>query len=326
MSFRRHELVLLAVVLAVSAGIGASNPAFFSIANVFDLLKSSVTLGIMAVGVLIVLISGGIDVSFPAIAAACLYITCALALRIDALNHVPLLVACSVAIGLAIGCLNAALIHFFRLPALIVTLATASVVRGAVLEFVGTRNITNLPSTLVTLSRTSLVERALPGGETAGLTVTLLFLVAVAAAAGLFLRHTVLGRGVYAMGTDAVAAERVGFNLRRIHFVVYGVMGALAGLAGIIHASIIRNANPKDLAGLELTVIAAAVIGGASITGGRGSVTGTLLGVALIVIISRSLVLVGLPSEWDSVILGAVIVASTTITALQARAVSRTAA
>jgi simple sugar transport system permease protein len=96
-------------------------------------------------------------------------------------------------------------------------------------------------------------------------------------------------------------------------------MGALAGLVGLIHASIIRNANPKDLNGLELTVIAAAVIGGASITGGRGTVAGTLLGTVLIIEITRSLVLIGLPSEWHSVLLGLVIVFSTAATARGSR-------
>jgi simple sugar transport system permease protein len=180
---------------------------------------------------------------------------------------------------------------------------------------VGTRNITNLPASIIRFSRATLFQRPLGGGESAGLTAAFVFLVAVAALVGFVLRGTLLGRGVYALGADPVAAERVGFNVRRIHLSVYGLMGALAGLVGIIHASIIRNANPKDLNGLELTVIAAAVIGGASITGGRGTVTGTLLGTVLIIVITRSLVLIGLPSEWDSVLLGLVIVVSTAATA-----------
>jgi simple sugar transport system permease protein len=128
-----------------------------------------------------------------------------------------------------------------------------------------------------------------------------------------------MGRGTYAVGADLSAAERVGFNIRRIHFFVYGLMGALAGLVGIIHASIIRNANPRDLDGLELTVIAAAVIGGASITGGRGTVTGALLGVALMVLMNGSLVLVGLPSQWHQVFIGLVVLVSTSLTVLRTR-------
>jgi simple sugar transport system permease protein len=315
----RHTLALLGIVVVVCVSIGAANPAFLSIGNVFDLVKSSVTLGILAVGLLVVLVSGGIDVSFPAIAAACMYVTCTLALRAAWLDHMVLLLAIAMTLGMALGCANAALISFFRLPALIVTLATASVIRGAVLEFVGTRNITNLPSAMIAFSRLSLWDRPTPGGDASGLTFSLAFLIAAAVLTAAILRGTVVGRGIYALGADASAAERVGFNLRRIHFVVYGLMGGLAGMAGLIHASTIRNANPKDLAGLELTVIAAAVIGGASLTGGRGGVAGTLLGVALLVIVTRSLLLVGVPPEWNAVVLGLLIIVSTTVTALQSR-------
>jgi simple sugar transport system permease protein len=235
------------------------------------------------------------------------------------MDHLALLFALSIAIGLILGLLNAALIHFFRLPALIVTLGTASVIRGALLELVGTRTITNLPSSIIAFSRTNLFEATLATGESAALTVSILFLAGVAIAVALALRYTVMGRGTYAVGADLTAAERVGFNIRRIHFFVYGLMGALAGLVGIIHASIIRNANPRDLDGLELTVIAAAVIGGASITGGRGTVTGALLGVALMVLMNGSLVLVGLPSQWHQVFIGLVVLVSTSATALRTR-------
>lgn len=317
---RRPETALFVVTGLVAAAIGVVNPAFLSVGNLFDLAKSSVTLGILSLGVLVVLVSGGIDVSFPVVATACMYVTCTLALNVTGFNHLAVLFGVSTTMGLGLGCVNAAFVSFFRLPALIVTLGTASLIRGLVLEFVGTRNITNLPTSLIGFSRTTLLERQLPTGETVGLTASVLVLVGVAIGLALVLRHTVLGRGVYALGADRTAAERVGFNVRRIHFFVYGLMGALAGLVGIIHASIIRNANPKDLGGLELTVIAAAVIGGASITGGRGTVAGTLLGVCLMVVITRSLVLVGLPSEWHSVLIGALIVLSTSLTALRARA------
>jgi simple sugar transport system permease protein len=317
--FGRHETMILVVAVLLSIAIGALNPAFYSLRNAFDLLKTSVPLGILTIGLLVVLISGGIDISFPSIAAACMYITCTLAIDVHGMDHLAVLFALSIAIGLGLGLLNAALIHFFRLPALIVTLGTASVIRGTLLEFVGTRTITNLPSSIISFSRANLFETTLATGESAALTVSILFLAGVAIVVSLALRYTVMGRGTYAVGADLTAAERVGFNIRRIHFFVYGLMGALAGLVGIIHASIIRNANPRDLDGLELTVIAAAVIGGASITGGRGTVTGALLGVALMVLMNGSLVLVGLPSQWHQVFIGLVVLVSTSITALRTR-------
>jgi len=315
----RHETMILMAVVLLSIAIGALNPAFYSLRNAFDLLKTSVPLGILTIGLLVVLISGGIDISFPATAAACMYITCTLAIRVPGMDHLAALFAVSIGIGLVLGSLNAALIHFFRLPALIVTLGTASIIRGALLEFVGTRTITNLPASVIGFSRANLFEWPVASGEPASLTIAILFLAGVAGAVAVVLRYTVIGRGTYAMGADLTAAERVGFNVRRIHFFVYGLMGALAGLVGIIHASIIRNANPRDLDGLELTVIAAAVIGGASMTGGRGTVTGALLGVALMVLMNGSLVLVGLPSQWHQVFIGLVVLVSTGATALRTR-------
>ncbi len=113
----------------------------------------------------------------------------------------------------------------------------------------------------------------------------------------LLLDFTMLGRGIYALGGSREAAERAGFNIRRIQYFIYGTVGLLAGIAGIIYASLNRQANPQELVGTELNVIAAVVLGGASLTGGRGTVIGSLLGVALVVIMNNSLVLIGVPSD-----------------------------
>ena len=137
--------------------------------------------------------------------------------------------------------------------------------------------------------------------------------------AELLLRQTLLGRGIYALGGAPEAARRAGFNLRRIQLFIFALLGALAGIVGIIHASNMRNANPFDLAGLELTVIAAVVVGGADITGGKGSVLGTILGVFLLVIIGNSLLLVGLPTVWHNVAVGGVLLTSAGATAWRAR-------
>jgi simple sugar transport system permease protein len=123
------------------------------------------------------------------------------------------------------------------------------------------------------------------------------------------------GRGIYAMGGNAEAAERCGFNVARLRFLIYGLVGALAGVAGIIHAATFRNANPFDLVGTELTVIAAAVLGGATITGGRGTVPGTVLGVLVIVVMNNSLVLLGIPAYFQRVAIGLIILASTGMSA-----------
>lgn len=315
----RHECVLLGLVVAVCVIIGALNPAFFSWDNGCNLLKSSVTLGIMAFGVLLVLISGHIDISFPAIAACSMYVTCLVARALPGLDHLWLLFLIAAAVGTALGLLNALLIHCFELPALIVTLGTAGLIRGGLLAFVGTRIITDLPESLVRFSRAQVFERAVAGGGTVGLSVSCFVLAAVAAGVWVVLNHTLLGRGIYALGGAPEAARRAGFNIALLHGFIYGLVGLLAGLAGLIHAAHMRNANPFDIVGIELTVIAAVVLGGASITGGRGTVLGTVLGVALLVIINHSLLVVGLASEWHQVFLGLIIISSTGFTARGAR-------
>jgi simple sugar transport system permease protein len=314
-----HEFVLLILVVLLCIVIGIRNPSFLSQAKVLDMLKSSVTHCQLSLGVLVVLISGDIDISFPAIAAFSMYVTCLLARATGRVDHIVILLGIAAALGGLLGLLNAVFIHFFRLPALIVTLGTASLIRGGLLAFVGTRIITDLPESMVAFSRVQFFRQQLPGGGTAGLAASFFILVGVALCVQLLLRQTLLGRGVYALGGAPEAARRAGFNIRRIQFFIFGLLGCLAGIVGIIHASNMRNANPFDLAGLELTVIAAVVVGGADITGGKGTVIGTLLGVLLLVIISNSLILMGLPTQWHQVVVGAVIIASAGATAWRGR-------
>ena len=133
------------------------------------------------------------------------------------------------------------------------------------------------------------------------------------------LYRTLLGRTIFALGGSLESARRIGINVRATQVFVYAYVGALSGLAGIIHASMARVANPFDLVGLELSVIAAVVLGGARLAGGYGTITGTLLGVALIVLVNNSLILLGIPSTWQSVVIGALILVGTGVPAFQAK-------
>jgi simple sugar transport system permease protein len=222
-------------------------------------------------------------------------------------------------IGLLLGLFNAVFISYFKLPTLIVTLGTANAFRGFMLAFIGTRIITNLPKGWVRFSRSTLIEVTQDDGSKFFLSSAVILLLLFILFAWVLLRYTMLGRGIYAIGGDRIAAERAGFNITRIQFFIYGFVGFLSGIVGVTHASLIRNANPFDLVGSELTVIAAVVLGGASITGGRGSVLGTVLGIFLIVIMNNSLILLGIPSYWQKVVIGLIIIISTGSTAYQSR-------
>ena len=321
--FRRHETFVALIIIVLSILIGAINPAFFSLENLFDLLKSSVVMGIFAIGVLIVLISGGIDISFPAIGAFCLYVTGKIVLAYDYKGTILVGFLIAGIIGLFWGLFNAVFIAFFKLPTLIVTLGTASAIRGFQLSvlslFIGTRIITHLPKGWVRFSKMHLIQITMADGSKIRLSMAIVLLVIFALLAWFLLKYTMLGRGIYAIGGDRIAAERAGFNITRIQFFIYGVVGFLSGIAGVTHASLIRIGNPFDLIGTELTVIAAVVLGGASITGGRGSVLGTILGIFLIVIMNNSLILLGISSYWQKVVIGLIIITSTGITAYQTK-------
>jgi simple sugar transport system permease protein len=295
------------------------DPAFFSLPTLFDLLRNSIVTGIFAIGVLVVLVSGGIDVSFTAIAAFAMYST-TLALKNLGID-VPWYgaFALSILIGTGLGLVNAIFIAGFRLPTLIVTLGTLSVVRGFLLTFVGSQLISNVPSGMREFSQLILFRGTTAEGYFYSLPWAFVALVLVVVGTWFLLYRTLLGRKIFAIGGSEESARRIGIGVRGVQVFIYAYVGALSGLAGIIHASLARVANPFDLVGLELSVIAAVVLGGARLTGGYGTITGTLLGLALIVLVSNSLILLGIPSTWQSVVIGALILLGTGLPAYQAK-------
>lgn len=304
---QRPELLTLTLVVLLAIAIGLINPVFFTPQSLFDLLRASTVTGIFALGVLLVLAAGGIDVSFTAIAAFCLYSTTILVLHIAPSAPVALPLLISIILGLLLGLLNGLIVHRFRAPSLIVTIGTQYMIRGFLLAFIGTKHIMNIPESMDGFGRWSLFQFTTAEGARAALPVAFLLLVAVALLTGWILSRTLLGRAIYAVGGSVAIAERLGIRVRTVYLFVFGYAGLLAGLGGMVHASLNRLANPFDLVGTELDVIAAVVLGGARVTGGTGTVIGTLLGVVLVVMINTSLILIGVPSTWQKVVIGAII-------------------
>ncbi len=316
---KQQEILLVMVISLFSLFVGVTNDAFFSLDNLFDLLRSSIVIGILAIGVFVVLASGGIDVSFAAIATFCFYATTKILLFLGGDGNIVLAFLLSSLLGLTLGSVNAVFVSFLRLPTLIVTLGTLSLFRGLMLTFVGSDYIAVLPAGLVAFSRLDLFRGTTGGGVIYRLPVAFLLLPAIAIVSSLILNRTIWGRGVFAMGGSFESAVRSGFPTRTLNFLVYGYVGVLSGIAGLVHATLSRMANPFDLSGIELNVIAAVILGGARISGGYGSVGGTLLGVALIVVINNSLILLGVPSYWQKVAVGILILVGTGLTAVQSR-------
>lgn len=314
---RNPEWFTLALIAVTCLIVGAINPRFFQFATLFDLLHSATTTSLFALGTLVVLASGGIDVSFTAIAALTMYaITKAVFAWWPDAPFALILITGALG-GVVLGIVNGLLVHRLKAPSLIVTIGTQYLFRGVLLTFIGTSFFMNIPHSMDRFGRIPLFFYHTSDGLRAVLPVSVLALIAAAVVTWWLLNRTMMGRGVYAMGGSLAIAERLGYNLRAIHLFVFGYTGMLAGIAGILHVSNNRLANPFDLVGSELDVIAAVILGGARITGGTGTVAGTLLGVALVTLINSVLILVGVPSTWQKVIIGAFILIAGTLFALQ---------
>lgn len=294
----------LALILLTCALVGAINPDFWQLANLFDILRASVVRGLFALGVLVVLASGGLDVSFTAIAALVMYTLTLFVLDVvPDLGMAPIFLMAAGA-GAAVGAVNGILVNLLKAPALIVTIGTQYALRGFLLTFVGTALFMNIPAAMERFGRLTLISGTTERGLAVELPVYFLVLVGAALATWWLLNRTLIGRAIFAVGGNADIAARLGYRVGRVRIFVFAYAGLLAGLAGVVHVTANRLANPFDLAGSELAVIAAVILGGARITGGSGTVLGTLLGVVLITLVTNVLILLGIPSSWQTAILG----------------------
>ncbi len=305
------QAVVLAAAILFALVIAAFNPGFLSLATLVDLLRNSLVTGIFALGVLIVLASGGIDVSFTAIGAFAMYATTSLVMGLDVPMPILGFFVLSALIGAALGLVNGVLIGGLGLPTLIVTLGTLSLFRGALLTFVGTTYITNVPRNVISFARTMILRLENAVGQLVSLPLSFVVLVLVTLAVAFLMNVTRFGRSIYAIGGSEEGARRIGIDVARVKVWIYVIAGTIAGLAGMTHMTLSRMANPFDLVGTELNVIAAVVLGGARITGGHGTVTGTLLGALVITLINTSLLSAGVPSYWQKVVVGILIVLGT---------------
>ncbi len=309
-----NEGLLVAVIVVVAVAMAIASPAFLTPATFFALVRSSMVPLVFALGVLLILISGGIDVSFPAIAIFAAYATVRWAKDGNLDPGLVLLFVIAMVVGGLLGLFNGVVIARFRLLTLIVTLGTQTIYKGILLTYIGSLYISasELPASITRLSDVHLWD--VPGGGFLHFMIIPVVLVAVLIA--WMLRWTLFGRSIYAIGGDAEAARRVGIRVVRTQIWLYTLVGALAAIGGMVYVILGKNANPQAIVGTELDIIAAVVLGGASIFGGRGSVVGTVLGVVLVQLINNNLVLVGIPSTWQRAAVGMLLLLGVTAQAL----------
>jgi len=314
---RRNETVLIFAIIVFSLVIGSKSPEFFTLANLFDILRSSFVQLLFALGVLIVIISGGIDVSFPIVGIFSGYTAVIIMQKLE-LNPESLVIpiVLAVLIGIALGGFNAIAIAGFGIPTLIATLGTTGIFRGLMLSFIGASFISDIPIALDQFSTSDLIKFESDAGTLVRLHVLIIPVTIITILVALLLSRTIFGRSVYALGGGVEPTRRLGISVKRTQAKIYMLVGGLSGLAGILYVSLQRKANPYDLAGSELDVIAAVVLGGASIMGGYGTVFGTVLGVLFINMIKNNLVLLGVSSSWQRAAVGILLVIGITIQAI----------
>lgn len=313
-----NEAIVAYTIFVLAVVISLVNSAFFNFSTVITLARAMLITLIFACIEMTVIVMGGIDVSFPAIACFSSYATIRLILKYN-IDSIAFFYLFACFLGFCFGMLNAVLIVFKKLPPLIATLGVSSIVNGATLAFLGTKEFSDIPPQIDSLSKSFLFSYTNKSGITYEMTSLILIPLFLLIALYFILNYTTFGRGIYAIGGDKNAARIAGVKINKIQTMVYVTGGILAAIGGVTYTILMRQASPQNLMGSEMMVIAAVVVGGTRITGGHGSVLGTVLGIVLIALIQNNLVMVGVPTRFQMFVVGLIIVMGTSITSIRAK-------
>jgi ribose/xylose/arabinose/galactoside ABC-type transport system permease subunit len=302
------QLLPAAFLVVLIVALSLLSPAFLSVGNFLDIARVVAIIGIIAAGMTLVILTGGIDLSVGSTFALAAAVTASLVpgsytdapFHFDFRLPVPLAILAGLLVGAGIGFANGLIIAKSRVEPFIVTLATMVFVRGLGYLFTG-----GFPT----------IFRPMPPlfewvgqGFALGLPTPTLFFAIVVAGCLWITRRTTLGRSIYAIGGNEVACRLSGINVERVKILTYTLLGVLAALSGIILSSRVAAASPTAGTGYELDVIAGVIIGGTSLMGGRGSVLSTVLGVFILGVISNGLNILGVSTYYQYVIKGLLLI------------------
>ncbi|MGI6070316.1 MAG: ABC transporter permease [Blautia sp.] len=268
------SLVAIIVVLFVVSVVGTKN--FGTEYNLMNLLKQCSIIGVLGIAETFIIITAGIDISVGAITGLSCMVLALLQSKMG-IGIVPS-VLIAVVIGSICGLYNAVIIYNFRVPPMIATLGSQTIIRGAVKIISDAKTISGLNKDFTVLGTASI-------GKIPCLSI---IWIVVAILAFLVLKYTIFGRNLYVLGSGEEVARLSGIKVQKMYYMVYALCGTLCGIAGVMLAARINSAVPTAGQSYEMDAIAASVIGGASLTGGRGAVTGTILGTILMVIIENA--------------------------------------
>ncbi|WP_438318148.1 ABC transporter permease [Candidatus Caldatribacterium sp. SIUC1] len=303
---RRREFTVLGLIVVLVVLFALTTERFMSVSNLSNLLLQLAGTAISAIGMTMVIITGGIDVSV----GSTLGMASVVAGKLLVGGYSPVFVLLSaLGTGLAIGLFNGTLIAFGNVPPIIVTLGMMSILRSLMYQLLGGRWISGIPPAI----------RVIGLGKWLGVPISMWITVVLIAFFTYFLSSRPLGRAIYAVGNNPEAARVSGIDLRRTTLFVYAVLGALAGFAGLVYVARTGIVQTNTGSGFELEVIAAVVLGGTSILGGRGTVIGSLLGAFLVGIIKNGMVLLNVPALSEGLVVGVLIILSVMIDVIRAR-------
>ncbi|MBB3953924.1 ABC transporter permease [Novosphingobium sediminicola] len=316
-----RTVLALVLVIAIFAALA---PNFLTVANALIMLKHIAIVAILAIGMSFVILTGGIDLSVGSIAGLAGMVAGALiinglpltALGVVVYPSVPAVVGLVLLVGVGIGLFNGLLINRFQVAPFIATLGTLYMARGAAMLMSNGETFPNL------IGNPALGNEGfsrIGAGLLLGIPAPVWLLAVIAAGAAFVAGSTTFGRRVYAVGGSERAALLSGVRVDRVKYAVYAISGAMAALVGVLIASDLVAAHPASGESFELNGIAAVVLGGASLTGGRGTIVGTLIGACVIGVLGDGMVMVGISEFWQMVIKGGVIVTAVVLDRLQER-------
>ena len=306
----RREASVAGAVVALGVVLALVSPGFFARDNLIDLFLANVPVLIIGLGMTLVILTGHIDISVGSLFAVCAVSSGVLA---KAGVPMPLVVLATCGLGLLLATVNGALVAFLRIPSIVVSLATMIALREGLRLATEGAWIQDLPASYQWLGLSAGVYPVVVSG------VVVLLQIGF----GWGLRHLSAGRAVYATGSSPSAARLAGLRVEQITVGVFAIAGALCGLAAVLN-SVRFNQIPSNTGfGLELKVIAAVVVGGTAISGGRGSAVGTLLGAILLSAIGPALTFLGVSAYWERAIHGVIILAAVAVDALRPTAIVR---
>jgi ribose transport system permease protein len=278
------------------------SPYFLKQENIFNVLRAMSTIGIMAIGQTMIIVTGGIDLSVGSVLA----VSAVVAARLMFTGVVPpwIAVAIGLGVGTVLGLINGLVVTRLRVSPFIATLGMLSIARGLTL-FIAT----GLEGTVASnVPMRNEAVNFLGGGYVGPVPMPVIEMVVLVIIFSLFLRYTVLGRQIYAVGSNEQAARLSGVPVNLVKLFVYTVTGTLAALSGIMTAGLLATAATSAGTGTELEVIAAVVIGGASLAGGEGTIIGSIIGAAIMAVLRNAFILLKLPTYMQTITIGAVII------------------